>query len=386
MNGPTFALASRALTLGRGNRVAAIGDSITSQAGPETQRNAKGYINWMGLLSDQQARWDLQEATSGHKVADVLSTAVPAITARDTRPDYCIVLAGTNDLSAGTSLSNITSDLAEIYARLRAAGIVPVPATLPPNGTSSYHATIGKVNTWIARHAAEHGYPMLDFFGALVDPSTNKYDSSLSDDGVHPNEAGAEVLGQLAADELAPILTPWSAPLSTANDDPSNLNSNALFEDDGNADGVPDGWSVLTGAADATITLETPGGSEGVAGQWLKIERTGTSAQTILRAGGFAVGEGDTLSLGFKVKTSGLVANSGQVLVDVIKYGAAATRLAGPLYSWPTDIDEAHVWYGEFTVPSGTTNTQLQINFTSGKGTLYIAQMTYRNLSDLGIV
>lgn len=344
--------------------VTGLGDSITAQAGPPTQRSDKGWVNWVSLLTDQQLLWVPQAAEGGYTSRQVLQEVLPELLAWDALPDFVVVLAGTNDLSNDFTVEETLANLTSMYDQLALAGVQPVAATLPPNANEAYREGIAQRNDAIRELAERRGLPLVDFHTALAAPQGG-YVASLSDDGVHPSPRGARVMAEAVVDVLLPRATGWTPELASSSAE--SLAPNALMLTDANTDGVPDGWQPV---GDRTTSI--PSLPEAPEGNWFQIERAGGEGQAVYRSDGIAVDPGGTYSLAFRVDAE---AQDGAFTIDVIKEGDWQTRLAGPLYSWTSSVDDA-VWYGEFTVPADVTSIQLQVNFQAGVGTLRLGQVT----------
>jgi lysophospholipase L1-like esterase len=130
------------------------------------------------------------------------------------QPKVVVILAGTNDLAGNTgpmTLEEIEDNLASMAELARAHGIRTVLASVLP--VSNYgHDRQGnpidmrikrspekilELNTWIKRYAAENGHVYLDYFSAMVDQQ-GLLQQELSEDGLHPNRKGYQVMAPLA--------------------------------------------------------------------------------------------------------------------------------------------------------------------------------------------
>jgi lysophospholipase L1-like esterase len=133
---------------------------------------------------------------------DVLD--VPGVT-------HVIIALGVNDIGLATAYGEpqptagqIISGLTTLADQARAAGVVPVGATLPPNQDTTYvnfHTTKGEhirqaVNDWIRVNEAYAA--VLDIDAALRDPNRPaRCRADLdSGDGLHPNDSGAAAMAQ----------------------------------------------------------------------------------------------------------------------------------------------------------------------------------------------
>ena len=139
----------------------------------------------------------------------------------DLKPKVVVILAGTNDLAGNTgpmSLETIEGNLISMAELARQNGIKVVLASLLP--VSDYESKDGKsitqtvrrppekilaLNKWIKDYADEHKLIYLDYFSAMVDDK-GYFKDELSDDGLHPNAKGYQVMNPLAEAAIATSL------------------------------------------------------------------------------------------------------------------------------------------------------------------------------------
>src|SRR5690349_15031021 len=165
----------------RGVRAAALGDSTTAgdvnpNAGPDYRLDA----NWMMRAcvdSDQKMIFAVNAARSGETSTQQLAR-LTEITGYTPKPDFCFVMVGTNDTDRPTVKANIRA----ICSGLLAAGIVPVLCTTLPRNLDI--ARSNELVGWIRQFAIISGFPVLDFYSLVVNPSNGQWNASYSSDGI----------------------------------------------------------------------------------------------------------------------------------------------------------------------------------------------------------
>jgi lysophospholipase L1-like esterase len=136
----------------------------------------------------------------------------------DLHPSVLVILAGTNDL-AGVTGPRRNEDLEANYAsmaelarlhhiRVVFASLLPV-YNYTPDSKESFalrpRERLLAVNGWLKAYCARNGLVYLDYASAVVDDK-GMLKRELSDDGLHPNDAGYKIMAPLAEKAIAKAL------------------------------------------------------------------------------------------------------------------------------------------------------------------------------------
>jgi lysophospholipase L1-like esterase len=181
-------------------RVVFFGDSITE--------------GWFAVAPAYfQKRPYLARGVSGQTTAQMLVRFRQDVI--ELKPDAVVILAGTNDIAGNTgpydpdaTMNNLVSmvELARAH-RIRVVlssllpaidfpwrpGLVPAPKILA-------------LNARLREYAARNGLGYLDYHAAMAGPDGG-LKVGLSEDGVHPNKAGYDLMGPLADQSIAQALS-----------------------------------------------------------------------------------------------------------------------------------------------------------------------------------
>ena len=130
------------------------------------------------------------------------------------KPSVVVILAGTNDIAGNTgpsTLEMIEDNLMSMTELARANGIHVVLSSVLPVFDYSWRPglqpapKIVTLNAWMKAYAARVGAVYLDYHTAMADERKGLR-SDLTNDGVHPTEAGYRVMAPLAEKAIAEAL------------------------------------------------------------------------------------------------------------------------------------------------------------------------------------
>jgi lysophospholipase L1-like esterase len=125
-------------------------------------------------------------------------------------PDVVVILAGTNDIAGNTgpiSIEDIEGNITSMAELARAHDIALVLSSVTPvnNYTPVSQrffadrppSEILRLNEWMKAYCASTNCYYLDYFHSMVDGS-GLLKQELSEDGLHPNDAGYKIMAPLA--------------------------------------------------------------------------------------------------------------------------------------------------------------------------------------------
>jgi lysophospholipase L1-like esterase len=165
-------------------RFAAVGDSITVGNSPAFSDGFTGTLSWVTYARSKNLLF------TGGWAAGGATTLRMAQSVRPVKADVLVILAGTNDLAQGLPFSETAADLNRIVAEVKAPRVVVSaipPRDSAPTATAAFNAALHSF-------VVSKGWEWVDAASSLRVGAV--YAPGMSQDGVHPTEAGAEVLGR----------------------------------------------------------------------------------------------------------------------------------------------------------------------------------------------
>ncbi|WP_294567984.1 SGNH/GDSL hydrolase family protein [uncultured Arthrobacter sp.] len=114
--------------------------------------------------------------------------------------DLVVVQAGTNDIRKGRSPEQAAEGVRVLWDGIAARGAAPVAALVPPSETQPALAV--ELNRLIRTAAEARGIPLLDVYTAVA-AADGSWRAGLSNDGIHSNRKGSDLLAEAARGQLA---------------------------------------------------------------------------------------------------------------------------------------------------------------------------------------
>ncbi len=177
-------------------RVVFLGDSITDGWRLEEYFPGKPYVN---------------RGISGQTTPQMLARMFPDVT--NLHPAALIVLAGTNDIARNTGPETAAmiednfraiTELAQLHGiKVLLCSILPISDyTAKKQSERRPPADIRMLNEWLRIYVREKGLVYVDYYTALVD-ERGSLKAGYSEDGLHPNNRGYQLMAPLAEAAIA---------------------------------------------------------------------------------------------------------------------------------------------------------------------------------------
>jgi len=119
------------------------------------------------------------------------------------KPDYVVILGGTNDLGWGVPLDEIVKNLTNMYEGALSNEIKPVGVTIP--SIRDFDFLIPQrvdLNNQIKTVCKSLNIPCVDLFTASSEPETFRLAQEYSNDGLHLTTEGYRLLADLLYDKV----------------------------------------------------------------------------------------------------------------------------------------------------------------------------------------
>lgn len=165
-------------------RMVAVGDSITAADSPDIDGGDPGPQSWVSYAAGAEIEYIGGWAVWGAPTEQMAEGITGPFEA-----DVLVILAGTND-AGRAPFAEIAANLEVIVQN---AGVETVVlSSVPPLDSAPENAT--ELNTELESFAQQQGWVWVDAAAELRDGDV--FAEGMAYDGVHPTEAGAEVIGE----------------------------------------------------------------------------------------------------------------------------------------------------------------------------------------------
>ena len=198
------------------SHIVCFGDSLTAGFQSPTADNPQGAETPYGRFLQDLTGPSMRVSVSG--ICGEL-TGEMAVRFRSavliSQPMYVVILGGTNDLGWNAAPEDIMRNLLKMYELATAAGIKPVPMTVPSIRVGEdLHSKEGRqwfaehldrrhqLNELILRYAESKRLAAFDLFAATLEPETQQLAAQYSNDGLHLTTAGYRLIAERLYQEV----------------------------------------------------------------------------------------------------------------------------------------------------------------------------------------
>lgn len=198
------------------SHIVCFGDSLTAGFQSPTADNPLGTETPYGLFLQELTGPAVRVSVSG--ICGEL-TGEMAMRFRSAvlnhKPTHVVILGGTNDLGWNASPADIMRNLLKMYELAAAAGIQPVPVTVPSirveddlrseEGRRWFAEHLDRrcqLNGLILRYAESKRVAAFDLFAATAEPETRQLAAEYSNDGLHLTTAGYRLIAERLYQEV----------------------------------------------------------------------------------------------------------------------------------------------------------------------------------------
>ncbi len=201
--------------------IVCFGDSLTAGFQSPTADNPEGaetpYGRFLQELTGPSVRVSVS-GLCGELTGDMAIRFRSAVLVHE--PAYVVILGGTNDLGWNATPRAILRNLLMMYELAAAAGVTPVPVTVPSirvgddlsseegrRWLAEHLDRRRQLNGLILRSAESKGLAAFDLFAATAEPDTQQLAAQYSNDGLHLTTAGYRLMAERLYQEVfAPLL------------------------------------------------------------------------------------------------------------------------------------------------------------------------------------
>jgi lysophospholipase L1-like esterase len=180
------------------------GDSLTAGFQAPTPDNPQGVLTPYGSFLQELTGPAVRVSVSGicgELTAEMAMRFRSAVLAH--QPTHVVILGGTNDLGWNAVPADIMRNLLKMYELAAAAGIKPVPVTVPSirlgddlrseEGRRWFTEHLDRrrlLNGLIAQYAESKRLALFDLFAATIEPESQQLAARYSNDGLHLSTSG----------------------------------------------------------------------------------------------------------------------------------------------------------------------------------------------------
>lgn len=169
-------------------KIVAIGDSITY-----------GFpymptLSWVWLAAEELGITIINKGVNGDTTAGMIKRFSGDVLSQ--KPSHVVIMGGTNDAFAGREIEEVSDNIRFMIEMACNASVIPILGVPILCNFTAEEMLLVQYRMAMKKYAVSAGIEMIDFHQAMTDETGLKV--GLYVDGIHPNEAGYEVMAGVA--------------------------------------------------------------------------------------------------------------------------------------------------------------------------------------------
>lgn len=175
-----------------GVKIVAIGDSIT-YGFPYMPTSS-----WVRLAAEELGITIINKGVNGDTTAGMMKRFSSDVLSQ--KPSHVVIMGGTNDAFDGREIEEVRTNIRLMIEMACNASVIPILGLPILCNFTAEEMLLVQYRMAMGKYAVSDGIEMIDFYQAMTDKTGLKV--GLYVDGIHPNEAGYEVMAGAAVNFL----------------------------------------------------------------------------------------------------------------------------------------------------------------------------------------
>lgn len=166
----------------------------------------------LGALDDEiiNSLLFINKGVPGELTRDFLGRVNPDLLTIKPRPNYSIIIGGTNDLGWGIPIEQILKNIEELHTISRDFNIVSIGGTIPPvrmeQSYQSYNQKKMELNERLKTYFNQNNIPFADLYRGMIDDSGNLTKQFAYIDGLHFSVEGYKQMAKILFNDVIKLI------------------------------------------------------------------------------------------------------------------------------------------------------------------------------------
>ncbi|MBN1803374.1 MAG: hypothetical protein JW891_17825 [Candidatus Lokiarchaeota archaeon] len=159
------------------------------------------------LLKDKSYHFSfINKGIPGELTSNLLERINVDLIKNKPKPDYSIIIGGTNDLGWGISPDQIAFNIKQLHEISREGDIVSIGSTIPPirreQSSTEYRQKKNQLNNLLVEYFVENGISFADLYVGMMNKNGNLKKDCAYVDGLHFSEEGYKQMGMILFNDV----------------------------------------------------------------------------------------------------------------------------------------------------------------------------------------